>query len=159
MTESESVALPFGDSPIICALSTWTILSFKTGLQGFEPWKWRSQSPLPYHLAIAQCINRLYYSSMPLIRQPLFSNFFIFLVTVRYCTRAGIFWTENSVQYSGGSGFCRFGMRSIGKISYCLRKAWTLTTVQPCLPARKNPLPNKLTAFPCTNCFMAERSL
>ena len=35
----------------------------------------------------------------------------------------GIFVTENSVQYSGGSGFCRFGMRSIGKISYCLRKA------------------------------------
>ena len=25
----------------------------ETGLQGFEPWKWRSQSPLPYHLAIA----------------------------------------------------------------------------------------------------------
>ena len=44
-----------------------------------------------------------------------------------YCTRVGIFWTENSVQYSGGSGFCRFGMRSIGKISYCLRKAWTVT--------------------------------
>ena len=27
-----------------------------------------------------------------------------------------IFWTENSVQYSCGSRFCRFGMRSIGKI-------------------------------------------
>ena len=40
-----------------------------------------------------------------------------------YCTRVGIFRTEYSVQYSGGSGFCRFGMRSIGKISYCLRKA------------------------------------
>ena len=44
-----------------------------------------------------------------------------------YCARVGIFWTEKSVQYSGGSGFFRFGMRSISKISCCLRKAWTLT--------------------------------
>ena len=43
-----------------------------------------------------------------------------------YCTRVGIFRTEYSVQYSGGSGFCRFGMWSIGKINYCLRKAWTV---------------------------------
>ena len=36
----------------------------------------------------------------------------------RYCSQAGIFWTENAVWYSGGSRFCRFGMRSIGKIRY-----------------------------------------
>ena len=35
-----------------------------------------------------------------------------------YCSQAGIFWTENAVWYSGGSRFCRFGMRSIGKIRY-----------------------------------------
>ena len=43
-------------------------------------------------------------------------------VLLGHCTRVGIFRTENSVQYSDGNGFCRFGMRSIGKISYCLRK-------------------------------------
>ena len=31
-------------------------------------------------------------------------------------SQVGIFWTENSVRYSSGSRFCRFGMRSIGKI-------------------------------------------
>ena len=44
-----------------------------------------------------------------------------------YCTRVGIFWTENAVWYSGGNRFCRFRMRSIGKIRYCLRNAWTVT--------------------------------
>ena len=44
-----------------------------------------------------------------------------------YCTRVGIFWTENAVWYSRGSRFCRFGMRSIGKIRCCLRNAWTVT--------------------------------
>ena len=33
-----------------------------------------------------------------------------------YFARVGIFWTENSVWYRCGRGFCRFGMRSIGKI-------------------------------------------
>ena len=35
-----------------------------------------------------------------------------------YCTRVGIFWTENAVWYRGGNRFCRFRMRSIGKIRY-----------------------------------------
>lgn len=34
----------------------------------------------------------------------------------RYFSRIGIFRTENSVRYRCGRGFCRFGMRSIGKI-------------------------------------------
>ena len=34
---------------------TWIILiQVLAGLQGFEPWKCWSQSPVPYHLAIAQ---------------------------------------------------------------------------------------------------------
>ena len=100
MTESESVALPFGDSPISdlqSILLWWELIIdcgvnynhirrnsqvffekfkksvfsknwkdpannfcgifLKAGLQGFEPWKWRSQSPLPYHLAIAHHCN------------------------------------------------------------------------------------------------------
>ena len=48
-----------------------------------------------------------------------------------YCTRVGIFWTENAVWYSGGNRFCRFRMRSIGKIRCCLRNAWTVTKKAP----------------------------
>ena len=33
-----------------------------------------------------------------------------------YFSWVGIFWTENSVWYRCSCGFCRFGMRSIGKI-------------------------------------------
>ena len=27
------------------------------GVQGFEPWKWRNQNPLPYRLAIPQLFD------------------------------------------------------------------------------------------------------
>lgn len=27
------------------------------GVQGFEPWKWRNQNPLPYRLAIPQVLK------------------------------------------------------------------------------------------------------
>ena len=47
-----------------------------------------------------------------------------------YCTRVGIFWTENAVWYSRGSRFCRFGMRSIGKIRCCLCNAWTVAEAE-----------------------------
>ena len=42
-------------------------------------------------------------------------------------TSAWLNCNENSVWYRYDRGFCRFGMRSIGIISYCLRKAWTVT--------------------------------
>ena len=44
-----------------------------------------------------------------------------------YCSQVGIFWTENPVWYSSGSRFCRFGMRSIGKIPLLFTHAWTVT--------------------------------
>ena len=37
--------------------------SAETGLVGFEPTKWRSQSPLPYRLAIAQYSQPIYFSA------------------------------------------------------------------------------------------------
>ena len=48
MTESESVALPLGDTPMFVRFSL-----FLVGIDGFEPSEWRSQSPLPYLLAIS----------------------------------------------------------------------------------------------------------
>lgn len=54
------------------------------GVKGFEPLEWRSQSPLPYRLAIPQCLifrlacflnSKIYYISENLICQYIFYNF------------------------------------------------------------------------------------
>ena len=57
---------------------------------------------LCYHYYIKKECKILY----EVLRQLLLSLF----------SRVGIFRTENSVRYRCGRGFCRFGMRSIGKI-------------------------------------------
>ena len=43
------------------------------------------------------------------------------------CLQVGIFWTENSIWYSSGSRFCRFWIRSIGKILLLGTRVWTVT--------------------------------
>ena len=47
MAESESAAVPLGDTPILS-----NSLYGMAGVPGLEPGKWRDQNPLPYHLAI-----------------------------------------------------------------------------------------------------------
>lgn len=47
MAESESAAVPLGDTPTYCQK-----LNTVAGVPGLEPGKWRDQNPLPYHLAI-----------------------------------------------------------------------------------------------------------
>ena len=45
--------------------SAFSAVACLVGLDGFEPSEWRSQSPLPYHLAIAQHIktaNRIWFA-------------------------------------------------------------------------------------------------
>ena len=53
MPESESGALPLGDTPI-SRESKHSLV----GIDGFEPSESRSQSPLPYLLAIPQDLSR-----------------------------------------------------------------------------------------------------
>jgi hypothetical protein len=47
MTESESVAVPLGDTPTYHQTTKQV-----AGVPGLEPGEWRDQNPLPYHLAI-----------------------------------------------------------------------------------------------------------
>ncbi len=53
MAESESAAVPLGDTPILS-----NSLYGMAGVPGLEPGKWRDQNPLPYHLAIP--LNRYF---------------------------------------------------------------------------------------------------
>ena len=60
MDESESSALPLGDTPIRDIKfsekqkSHGVCFSVLVGVEGFEPSEWMSQSHLPYHLATPQ---------------------------------------------------------------------------------------------------------
>ena len=49
MAESESAAVPLGDTPTFPSSKQ---LKAVAGVPGLEPGKWRDQNPLPYHLAI-----------------------------------------------------------------------------------------------------------
>ena len=51
MPESESGALPLGDTPMLRQI-------LLVGIDGFEPSEWRSQSPLPYLLAISHNLSQ-----------------------------------------------------------------------------------------------------
>ena len=67
MTESESVALPLGDTPLYKAIS---LSFFETWASWIRTSECRSQSPVPYRLAMAQEMIRCHMNAAESLIQP-----------------------------------------------------------------------------------------